>query len=98
MLEFCDKGFKDTIMTVLHKAITKKKKKNKITNYKQKKKNRENGNYRTEKFNNGDKQQQAQILLDSSKVKWREEETLNKLKTLIRSDQSLSHVRLFATP
>ena len=24
MLEFCDKGFKDTIMTVLHKAITKK--------------------------------------------------------------------------
>ena len=26
MLEFCDKGFKDSIMTVLHKAITKKKK------------------------------------------------------------------------
>ena len=24
MLEFCDKGFKDSIMTVLHKAITKK--------------------------------------------------------------------------
>ena len=64
MLEFCDKGFKDSIMTVLHKAITKK---TKLQNISKKKNNRykgENGNYRTEKFNNGDKQKQAQILLD----------------------------------
>ena len=33
MLEFCDKGFKDSIMTVLHKTITKKT--NKITKYQQ---------------------------------------------------------------
>ena len=33
MLEFCDKGFKDSIMTVLHKTIIKKT--NKITKYQQ---------------------------------------------------------------
>ena len=37
MLEFCDKGFKDTIMTVLHKAITKKKKKTKLQTMSKKK-------------------------------------------------------------
>ena len=49
-------------MTVLHKAITKK---TKLQNISKKIIDmRENGNYRTEKFNNWDKQKQAQILLD----------------------------------
>ena len=40
---------------------------------------RENGNYRTEKFKS---------CWICSKVKWRQEETLNKLKTLIEFTKS----------